>query len=63
MALSFFPAVYDSKCTIKISMENSVTGKQNAVMCLLVAGVLGGIFTHAVKACQTTDDGTRNDSK
>lgn len=43
-------------------MKSSVTGERNAVICLLVAGVLTGIFTHVSDACQQIDD-RGNDSK
>ena len=46
---------------MNIRSTNSVTGKQNAVMCLLVA-VLNGIFTHVSDACHTIDV-NKNDSK
>lgn len=43
-------------------MKNSVTRERNVVMCLLIAGVLSGKFTHVTDAFQAIDD-TRNDSK
>lgn len=36
--------------------------KQKVVMCLLIAGVLCGKFTHASDACQSID-GAQNDSE
>lgn len=52
--------VGDSQQAMNKRVKNSVTGKRNAVICLLV-GVLSAAFTH-VEGCHTVDE-NRNDSK
>lgn len=54
-------SVGDSQQAMNKRVKNSVTRKQNAVMCLLV-GVLSAAFTHVIDACQTVDE-NKNDSK